>query len=58
MIVSSDPLARRGFSHSAFWTDCKDVYVGLIRVKPRRASVSAMAFMNTVGYPAVKILHL
>ena len=58
MIISSDPFARRGFSRSAFSTDCKDAYVGLTRVKPRRASVSATAFMNNLGSSAVKILRL
>jgi hypothetical protein len=39
MIISSDPLARRGFSRSASLTDCMYACVGLTCEKPRRASV-------------------
>ena len=40
MIASSDPLALRGFSRSAFSTDYRYASVGLTCEKPRWASVS------------------
>jgi len=40
MIISSDPLARRGFSRSASSTDCQYACVCLTCEKSRRASVS------------------